>query len=71
MLPVFWDIDTRDWESQNSRKIVNHICKNAGKHHIILLHDVFETSVDAALAAVDTLTAEGYTFVTVDELLID
>lgn len=71
MLPVFWDIDTRDWESQNREKIVQHIQKNAGKHHIILLHDVFESSVDAALTAVDMLSAEGYTFVTVDELLID
>lgn len=71
MLPVFWDIDTRDWESQNRDRIVRHIQKNAGKHHIILLHDVFESSVDAALTAVDMLSAEGYTFVTVDELLID
>lgn len=50
---------------------MRHIEKNAGKHHVILLHDVFETSVDAALAAIDTLTNQGYTFVTVDELLID
>ena len=35
------------------------------------LHDVFSTSVDAALAAVDTLEKQGYTFVTVEELLID
>lgn len=71
MDPVFWDIDTLDWKSQNSQKVLQHICKNAGKHQVILLHDVFETSVDAALAAIDTLTLQGYTFVTVDELLID
>lgn len=71
MDPVFWDIDTLDWKSQNSQKVVQHICKNVGKHQVILLHDVFETSVDAALAAIDTLTLQGYTFVTVDELLID
>lgn len=71
MLPVFWDIDTRDWESQNSGTIVTHIRQNVGTHHIILLHDVFESSVAAALRAVDMLTEEGYTFVTVEELLID
>ena len=38
---------------------------------IILMHDIFPTSVDAALELVDTLTKRGYTFVTVDELLID
>lgn len=71
MTPVFWDIDTLDWKSQNSGKILRHIEKNAGKHQVILLHDVFGTSVEAALAAIDTLTSQGYTFVTVDELLID
>ena len=71
MLPVFWDIDTLDWKSQDSQKVLNHICKNAGKHQVVLLHDVFSTSVDAALAAVDTLEKQGYTFVTVEELLID
>lgn len=71
MTPVFWDIDTLDWKSQNSQKVVRHIVKNVGKHEVILLHDVFGTSVDAALTAIDTLTKQGYTFVTVDELLID
>lgn len=71
MTPVFWDIDTLDWKSQNRAKVIRHIEKNVGKHQVILLHDVFDTSVDAALQAIDTLTKQGYTFVTVDELLID
>ena len=71
MLPVFWDIDTLDWKSQNSKKVLAHICRNAEKHQVVLLHDVFATSVEAALEAVDTLEKQGYTFVTVEELLID
>lgn len=63
--------DTLDWKSQNKSKIVKHIEKSVGKHQVILLHDVFGTSVDAALTAIDTLIKQGYTFVTVDELLID
>jgi len=51
MTPVFWDIDTLDWKSQNSRKVEKQIYKNVGKHQVILLHDVFGTSVDAALTA--------------------
>ena len=35
---------------------------------IILMHDIFETSVTAALACVDRLMAQGYYFVTVEEL---
>ena len=35
---------------------------------IILMHDIFDTSVTAALAAVDQLLAQGYQLVTVEEL---
>ena len=35
---------------------------------VILLHDFYPTSVDAALQVVDALQAQGYTFVTVQEL---
>lgn len=71
MTPVFWDIDTLDWQSQNAAKVERQIYKNVGRHQVVLLHDVFDTSVEAALTVVDTLAAQGYTFVTVDELLID
>ena len=43
--------------------------KEAGPNDIVLLHDFFSDSVDAALEIVDTLQAEGYYFVTVEELL--
>ena len=36
---------------------------------IILLHDIYPSSVEAALQIVDALEAEGYWFVTVEELL--
>lgn len=71
MTPVLWDIDTLDWKVQNSEKVLRTIEKNAGKHQIVLMHDIFPATVDAALAAIDTLEEQGYTFVTVDELLID
>lgn len=35
------------------------------------MHDYYKTSVDAALEVVDALQKEGYTFVTVEELLFD
>ena len=38
---------------------------------IILLHDCYASSVEAALRIVDILQKEGYEFVTVDRLLID
>lgn len=71
MIPVFWDIDTLDWKSQNAQAVVEEIRRRVGRHRIVLLHDVFPSSVEAALEAIDMLLEEGYVFVTVDELLID
>ena len=43
----------------------------AEENDIILLHDCYDTSVDAALRIVDILKKKGFEFVTVDELLMD
>lgn len=70
MLPVFWDIDTLDWKSQN----VDAILKAAGEEpedgSIILMHDEYQTSVEAALLLINRLKEKGYEFVTVDELIV-
>jgi len=71
MTVVLWDVDPLDWKSQNTRKIVRNIVKHVEPGDIILLHDVFPTSVEAAFEVIDTLSKQGYTFVTVDELLVD
>jgi peptidoglycan/xylan/chitin deacetylase (PgdA/CDA1 family) len=36
---------------------------------IILMHDIYDSSVDAALQVVDFLLDRGYCFVTVEQLL--
>ena len=71
MTVTLWNLDSEDWKSQNTGKIVKLVESEAKEGSIILLHDIFDTSVEAALRIVDDLTAQGYTFVTVDELLLD
>ena len=66
---VKWSVDPRDWENKNTDKVVQAILKHVKPNSIILLHDIYDTSVDAALKVVDTLEAQGYCFVTVEELL--
>ncbi|MCI6887935.1 MAG: polysaccharide deacetylase family protein [Lachnospiraceae bacterium] len=68
---VFWSVDSLDWKLKNTRQIVRRVQQKTGDGDIILMHDIFQTSVDAALQIVDQLQSQGYTFVTVDELLID
>lgn len=69
--PVFWTVDSVDWKLKNTDQIVRHVIKETGDGDVILMHDSFRTSVDAALTVIDILKANGYTFVTVDELSID
>ena len=66
---VQWSVDSRDWESKNTEKIVETVLAQAEPNNIILMHDIYPTSVEAALKIVDMLQAEGYWFVTVEELL--
>lgn len=66
---VKWSVDPRDWESRNAGAAVREILPAAKPNSIILLHDIYPSSVDAALRVVDALQAEGYWFVTVEELL--
>ena len=41
------------------------------ENDMILLHDCYKSSVEAALQIVDILKEKGFEFVTADELLLD
>lgn len=71
LTPAFWDVDSLDWKLQNTGKIVKKVVKDVENGDIILLHDEFGTSVEAAFQIIDNLMAKGYTFVTIDELMVD
>lgn len=70
MIPVFWNIDTMDWKSQDVSSILNIVFAEAEDGAIILMHDEYETSVEAALQIADHLIKEGYEFVTADRLIV-
>ena len=71
METVLWSVDSLDWKLQDTDRIVRRVFKDTEDGDIILMHDEFQTSVEAAMEIIDNLLAKGYTFVTVDELTID
>ena len=71
MSPVLWSVDSLDWKLKDKGKIVRRVLKDVKDGDIILMHDIFPSSVEAALELVDILQKEGYVFVTADELLIE
>ncbi len=71
MIPVLWTVDPLDWCSECVECIVRDVVRETEDGDIILMHDYFETSVTAALKIVDELIAEGFSFVTAEELIFD
>ena len=65
---ILWSVDPEDWGDKDVDRIVNHIVTNARDGDIILLHDIYQTSVEAALRVVDELHERGFLFGTVEEL---
>jgi peptidoglycan/xylan/chitin deacetylase (PgdA/CDA1 family) len=68
---VEWDIDTLDWTSPPPASIVNRVLKRARDGAVVLMHDGGGNrmaTVTALPIILKALKAEGYSFVTVDQL---
>ena len=65
---IYWSVDPEDWKVLNADTVTERVCTHVQNGDIILLHDFYPTSVEAALRIVDRLQEEGYEFVTVKEL---
>ena len=65
---VLWSVDPEDWKDQNAEIVARRVIKSTKPGDVILLHDIFKTSVEAALIIVDELQNEGYEFVTIDKI---
>lgn len=57
-------------EGAEYRKIVRTVQEQIEDGAIILMHDEYDTSVEAALQVVDELKNQGYELVTVDQLIL-
>lgn len=65
---ILWSVDPEDWKYKDAARVAAHVVSHAGDGDIVLLHDIYATSVEAALDVVDVLHQRGYLFVTVEEL---
>ena len=65
---IHWSLDTEDWRYRNADSVYNVIVNHIHDGDIILLHDLYETSVKGALHAIEDLQKQGYVFVTVEQL---
>ena len=65
---LLWSVDPEDWRDQDAERVVREVVAQAEDGDIILMHDIFSASVDAALQIVDQLHDRGFFFCTIDQL---
>ena len=68
MPAIMWSIDTRDWQHRNAQRTIDTVLSQVKDWDIILMHDIYSTTADAAVVLIPELTARGYQLVTVIEL---
>lgn len=65
---VRWSVDTLDWQHRSPARTLAEVKAAAAPGGIVLMHDSHATSVDAVPSVIAWLRAQGYVFVTVDQL---
>ena len=66
---IIWDVDPFDWRRPGPGVIRDRIVGQTQPGSIILVHDIHPGSVEAMPETFDRLTAKGFKFATVSELL--
>lgn len=65
---IIWSIDTRDWATKSEDQTYQVVMDNAQDGSVVLMHDIHEWSVKAAIRMIPDLIAKGFKLVTVSEL---
>lgn len=65
---ILWNIDPLDWKYKDKNRVANEIIEHAHDGAIILVHDIYKSSVEGALLAMEELQKQGYAFVTINEM---
>ncbi len=66
---IQWSVDTIDWRDRNKATVLSRAKSGIRNGSIVLMHDLYSTTVDAACELIPYLQQQGYTLVTVPELL--
>ena len=63
-----WSIDTKDWLTKSEDQTYQVTVDNVKDGSVVLMHDIHQWSVKAAIRAIPELVEQGYKLVTVSEL---
>lgn len=69
MAQVLWTVTAKDYETDNTALITERVLDGVDRDGIILLHPLHKGTVPAMPSILKALSKQGYTFVTVSQLL--
>lgn len=65
---IMWSIDTLDWKTRNTQSTVDKVLGSVKDGDIVLMHELYKATGDAAVLIIPALVERGYQLVTVSEL---
>ena len=68
MAAILWNVDPRDGEAYNAQEVVDNVMEDIKDGAIILLHDVYQNTVDALEILLPALLEEGYQVTNVSQM---
>lgn len=68
MPEIMWSVDPQDWKYQSTGYVSSHIISQAGRGAIVLMHDIYGTTVNAVPSIINSFKEQGYTMVTIDQM---
>ena len=66
---IQWDVDSLDWKDPPVADIVSRVTKQVNSGSIVLFHNAAKNTPAALPQILEKLTAEGYTFLPVSEMI--
>ncbi len=66
---IYWSVDSLDWDSRDPDQIVPLVLSEVEDGDIVLFHDIHATTIPAIERLLPELISQGYTIVSVGELM--
>ncbi|QXJ20358.1 polysaccharide deacetylase family protein [Actinomadura graeca] len=69
LVQVLWSIDPGDWRMRDPERIASRVVERARPGAVVVLHESRKPTIGAVPRILDRLARQGYSFVTVSELM--
>lgn len=66
---ILWNIDPKDWLVKDSTKVYNSVLKHVCDGCIVLMHDLYPTTIEAVKMLIPKLNSMGYEVVSISDLI--